>query len=357
MSSTVLATGSARNASTTDAAPVTRPTPKRRDPWLDNAKMVLVTLVVVGHSWTLLPTTTAGSALYDFLYLWHVPAFVMVTGYLSRSFTWSRRHLSRLLTTVAVPYLIFEGALAAFRTYVGGEHLEQVFVDPHWPMWYLSVLFAWRLATPVVQRLPGALPVAVAICLAGGVTPGDTLDAARAMALLPFFVLGLCARPEHLELLRRPAAARAAAVLMLVALGASVAAQGHLVTEWLYWRSSYAELGVPFGEGLVRRSLLLLVSTLLALAFLCLVPRRPSWLTRLAPATLVVYLFHGFAVKVLEYAGFSNWAAGDPISSLVLTTIGAVTLAWALALPAVSTRLLVAVDPVAATRRRFGRPG
>lgn len=100
-------------------------------------------------------------------------------------------------------------------------------------MWYLSVLFAWRLATPVVQRLPGALPVAVAICLAGGVTHGDTVEAARAMALLPFFVLGLCAQTGHLALLRRPAAVKAGAALMLAALGASVATHGHLVTEWL----------------------------------------------------------------------------------------------------------------------------
>ena len=28
-----------------------------RDPWFDNAKMALVTLVVVGHAWTLLPLT------------------------------------------------------------------------------------------------------------------------------------------------------------------------------------------------------------------------------------------------------------------------------------------------------------
>jgi fucose 4-O-acetylase-like acetyltransferase len=357
MSSTVFLPGLARHALPT-AAPVATEAPKRRDPWLDNAKMVLVTLVVVGHAWTLLPATPAGSALYDFLYLWHVPAFVMVTGYLSRSFTYSRRSLSRLLTTVALPYLIFEGIMAAFRTYIGGERLEQVFLDPHWPMWYLSVLFIWRLATPVLQRLPGSLPAAVAVCLVGGLTPGDTLDVARAMGLLPFFVLGLCARPEHLELLRRPAAVRAAAVLMLAALGASVAAQGHLVTEWLYWRSSYAELGVTFGEGVVRRSLLLLVGTALALAYLSLVPRGRSWLTRLAPATLVVYLFHGFAVKVLEYAGFSSWAAGDPISGLVLTTLGAVALALALAAPTVSSRLNVVIDPVGTVRGRLaaGRP-
>ena len=352
MSSTVLAPGRAGEAVSPDAAPVTVAAPMRRDPWLDNAKMVLVTLVVVGHSWTLLPATWVGSALYDFLYLWHVPAFVMVTGYLSRSFTWSRRHQSRLLTTVALPYLIFEGALAAFRTYVGGESLEQVFVDPHWPMWYLSVLFVWRLATPVLRRLPGSLPVAVAVCLAGGLTPGDTLDAARAMALLPFFVLGLCARPEHVEMLRRPAVVRAGGALMLAALGAVVAAQGHLVTEWLYWRSSYAELGVSFAEGVVWRSLLLLVSGALALAFLSLVPRRQSWLTALAPATLVVYLFHGFVVKAVDYAGFSTWAAHDPMSSLALTTLGAVALALVLAAPVVASRLNVVVDPVGTVRRR-----
>jgi fucose 4-O-acetylase-like acetyltransferase len=39
-----------------------------RDPWFDNIKMTLVTLVVVGHSWTLLPHNTANDWTYDFLY-------------------------------------------------------------------------------------------------------------------------------------------------------------------------------------------------------------------------------------------------------------------------------------------------
>ena len=66
------------------------PAAKVRDPWLDNAKMTLVTLVVIGHMWTLLPETGLNRHLYDFLYSWHIPAFVLVTGYLSRSFTWER---------------------------------------------------------------------------------------------------------------------------------------------------------------------------------------------------------------------------------------------------------------------------
>ena len=47
--------------------------------------MALVLLVVVGHAWTLLPHDGVNDHLYDFLYAWHIPAFVFVTGYLSRS--------------------------------------------------------------------------------------------------------------------------------------------------------------------------------------------------------------------------------------------------------------------------------
>ena len=63
---------------------------RSRDPFFDNAKMLLVTLVVVGHSWTLLPDVSTSSPVYVFLYTFHVPAFVLVTGYLSRSFTFTR---------------------------------------------------------------------------------------------------------------------------------------------------------------------------------------------------------------------------------------------------------------------------
>ena len=43
-------------------------------------------------------------------------------GYLSRQFTFSPRNLRRLVTTVVVPY--------------GGETLERLWLNPHWPSWY-----------------------------------------------------------------------------------------------------------------------------------------------------------------------------------------------------------------------------
>ena len=72
--------------------------------------MALVVLVVVGHAWTLLPHNTWNDWTYDFLYAWHIPAFVIVTGYLSKSFEWTRKRMWTLFTTIAVPYVIFEGS-------------------------------------------------------------------------------------------------------------------------------------------------------------------------------------------------------------------------------------------------------
>ena len=42
------------------------------------------------------------------------------------------------MRTVAVPYVLFEAALAWFRYEVGGVGARELFADPHWPMWYLS---------------------------------------------------------------------------------------------------------------------------------------------------------------------------------------------------------------------------
>src|SRR4051794_27918347 len=188
--------------------------------------MALVLLVVVGHSWTLLPHSVLNDHLYDFLYAWHVPAFVFVTGYLSRSFTYAPQRLWQLVRTVVVPYVVFECALALFRIYIGGEKLEDLFRDPHWPMWYLSALFFWRLLTPVftrVSRLSTVLAVAVAVAtsLVAGLYAGDTLDLARVLGLLPFFVLGLTSTPERLERLRQPRARNLALLFFLVVAVAS----------------------------------------------------------------------------------------------------------------------------------------
>ncbi len=316
-----------------------------RDPFFDNAKLILVTLVVVGHSWTLADENYATDRLYNWLYLWHLPAFVILTGYLSRRFTWSRRHLRTLATTVVLPYFVFEGLLAIFRTVVGGEQFDTLWLDPHWPMWYLAGLAMWRLATPILQRVRWALPLSVVVSLIGATLSLDLFDIDRVLGLLPFFTLGLVAQPEHVAWLQQRRVRIGGLLVLAAGVAPALFVESHLDTEWLYYRNSYAELGFSVVPGMTVMLAVLVVDAAMALAALAWIPSRTTWFSRLGTSSLVVYLFHGFFVKGAEYAGFEDWAQGRGWESLLLTTAGAITVALLLAWRPVARKLDVVITP------------
>ena len=349
-----------------DAPPAPSPAPaKIRDPWFDNAKMALVTLVVLGHSWTLLPldlkdggsttATTVDTWLYHFLYSWHIPAFVIVTGYLSRSFEYSRARMWNLFTTVAVPYVIFEGAYALFRHEFGGVDFERLWANPHWPMWYLAAMFFWRLMTPIFKRLPGKVVIAVAISLLAGLYANDILDNARIFGLLPFFVLGLKMHEGHWNLLRTRRARWYGFAVLAALFVVARFSSGWIETEWLYYRSRYDELDPDNLRAIVIRMSLLLTGLVGSFAFFAVVPRAKTWFSALGGATLVVYLFHGFFVLGAEFAGFMGWAEDHWPLSLVLVSLVAPAVAIFLAWKPVASRLNVCVDPIGSFNRRRAR--
>jgi fucose 4-O-acetylase-like acetyltransferase len=336
------------SSSATAAQPVASdPRPASRDPFFDNAKLLLVMLVVIGHAWVLMPDAPTAFPAYTFLYAWHVPAFVLVTGYLSRSFTYTRANLRRLATTVVAPYLVFESLLALFRVAVGKESMgSPLYLDPHWPMWYLAVLFLWRLATPLLARVPLPLVVSVVVSLLGGLVETDLLDVSRATGLLPFFVLGLTMRREQFDWLARPRVRTAAFAALAAAFVVAAVVAEPLSTEWLYWRSSYDAMGVSLWQGMLSRVALLLVAGVLALSALSLVPRSQRWFTSLGAASLVVYLCHGFFVKAAQYADAGSLVVLDEVTAFVIVTGAAALLALALAAAPVSRRLNKLVDPI-----------
>ncbi|GAB3660471.1 acyltransferase family protein [Nocardioides korecus] len=348
------ATASSSSAPTSPRAPqpAAPAATRTRDPWFDNAKMTLVVLVVVGHSWTLVPSSDGlQSWLYDFLYSWHIPAFVIVTGYLSKSFTWTRPRLVSLLTTVALPYVLFEGLYALFRHEVGGVEFARLWANPHWPMWYLSALFFWRLMVPVLNRVPAKVVAAVAISLVAGLYATDLFDNARIFGLLPFFVLGLKMHEGHWTLLRSRRARWWGAGALLVLLVLARFSGSWFETEWFYYRTRYDALDPDNLRALVIRMSLLLSGLVGAFAFFTIVPRGRSWYAALGSATLVVYLFHGFFVLGAEFAGYPGWAEDHMPWALLLVTACAVPVALLLAWQPVSSRLTWVVDPVGSVRR------
>ncbi|RBQ17101.1 hypothetical protein DP939_26830 [Spongiactinospora rosea] len=334
-----------KRKSTLQAAPKPPRPAKQREPYLDNVKFLLIALVVMGHS--LVPTLDAGSArsAYLFIYSFHMPLFVLISGYLSRNFWNSNAKTNKLVDTFLIPYLIVEIGYAALR-YALGSKWSLTIIDPAWLNWYLLALLLWRLSTPVWRRMKQPLLVAVAIYLLSGFSEisGDfSFD--RFFGLLPFFVLGLMIKPEHFELLNRLWVKIVAAVTLAAAAVVAIIIAPHVKLAPIYFKDSYHDLHLSWWMGLGLRAALLVAALAMSFSVLALVPRRQTWYTDLGTRTLYAYLLHGVPVMIAKEMGWLSlpWLYG-PLGAIAIMTI-CFTLAIVLCLPGTRTLFKWIIEP------------
>ncbi|MEV8595976.1 acyltransferase family protein [Streptomyces sp. NPDC052012] len=314
------------------AAPPSTPQPQqglRRDAFFDNAKYLAIVLVAVGHAWEpLRDGSRTVSALYMLVYAFHMPAFIVVAGYHSRSFDGSEKRVGRLLTGVVLPYVVFETAYTLFTRWTDGVPDRPVtLLEPLYLTWFLAALFVWRLTTPLWRLVRWPVPIALVVAVLASVSPslGEDLDLQRTLQFLPYFVLGLCLRPEHFRLVRRRRVRMLAVPVFAGALAVAYWAVPRMTSAWFYHRDSAQELGAPAWYGPLVTLALFGSSLLLVACFLSWVPGRRTWFTSLGAATLYGYLLHGFVAQVSKYWGWydPDWLY-RPFGAVVVTGVAAV---------------------------------
>ncbi|MEV0124325.1 acyltransferase family protein [Streptomyces sp. NPDC050703] len=325
------------------------PPAKGRDAYFDNAKYLAIVLVAMGHAWEpLRGDSRAAAALYITVYTFHMPAFIVISGYFSRGFDASFDRVKRLVTGVAVPYVIFEVAYTYFKRWAGDDPTYPIsLLDPWYLTWFLAALFIWRLTTPLWRIVRWPLPVALAVAVLASVSPdiGDDLDLQRVLQFLPFFVLGLVLRPAHFQLVRR----REVRVLALPVLAAALAfaywAAPRMNAAWFYRRDSAQELAAPGWTGGVMTLAMFGCSVVLVVCFLAWVPGRKLWFTALGAGTLYGYLLHGFLAKGSRFWGWyeADWVH-RPLGEIAVTSAAA-TVITLLCAPPVRRAFRFAVEP------------
>ena len=310
----------------TPPPPARPPAPVRRDAFFDNAKYLAIVLVAMGHSWEPLKgDSRVLEAAYTVVYAFHMPAFIIISGYFSRSFDMRPDRLRRLVTGVAVPYVLFETAYSLFKRYCDHDPGMPIsLLDPWYLTWFLVALFVWRLTTPLWKTVRWPLPLALVIAMLATVSPqiGDDLDLQRVLQFLPYFVLGLCLRPEHFRRVRTRAMRVLSVPVFALALLVGWWAVPRMDTAWFYHRDSAQELGAPWWSGPLMVLALMGCSLLLTACFFSWVPGRRTWFTALGAGTLYGYLLHGFVVKAGDFYGWFDhrWLHG-PLGEVFVTLV------------------------------------
>lgn len=276
-------------------------------------------LVVIGH---MITTTRMDSTfaygVYAYIYLFHMPAMILLSGYFSKA----ELTLNGVKATLGliVTWVTFEVIWIFYRWLIDGDGWRDSFlIVPSWTLWFLVTLITMRILLPFIAALKHPLVVSILVALAAGLSPtlGTEFSAMRTLSFLPFFVFGWLAR-EHGWLaghrfLHPSRALKLGAWGILAAIALVfmfVPDLRHLFRSdvWTTWRDHYAALlgfdswlDQVVGAGI--RALFMAVAFLMTLAVLIVIPRKTSVLTVWGTRTLYLYLLHGFVVYALRHYG------------------------------------------------------
>ncbi|MEA1065377.1 acyltransferase family protein [Erwinia sp. HR93] len=300
----------------------------QRDPRLDSIKASLMFLVVFGHLLEGIKSTAPLlSQIYDFLYLFHMPAFVFLSGYVIKdnqgvNYRTLVRHIIMPFITLSVFYELLELLINhQFSQYIRSG-------APNWILWYLYSLIIWKLLLPIIMRLRFPLCWVLLASFAFSLLhfDGYAFGILRSVIFFPFFIAGNIARENQYFSLTRwitKSYAPAAGVLILI-IGYGVSL--YLDTGLLYGSVTNASLGYTPLAGIMLRTLYYLAALGCIYAF-CALTQAATMLAQMGTRTLVIYGLHGPAVK------FAFWPLIPNVHTpwqIIITSVTAILLTWLL---------------------------
>lgn len=167
---------------------------KGRSNYFNNAKFILIILVVVGHMMSCIKDINHTAFQIDFfVYSFHMPAFILLSGYFSKkcATSWKKtmQHVVSYSATYVVAQIVFD-AIQRFWLHSVTEPFH--LFSPRVGLWYLLVLIVWTLLLhPLSKVLPKILfPILVSAGLLIGLWEGAGKEFAlsRMVVFLPFFM-------------------------------------------------------------------------------------------------------------------------------------------------------------------------
>lgn len=298
--------------------------------------MVLVVLVIMGHIIEPLIEEPLCKSLYLFIYLFHMPLFVGISGFLTSESLSSRKLLNHF-SSLVIPLAVFTFLYELYEVITTG-HLSKylLVIVPHWILWYLYSLICWRLLFPLVSRWRFPVVITLFVALIAGTVPqvGYGLGLSRTLYFFPFFLVGNMVRKGGV--VNWWPKGKLFNVLVLLGVILLVSFNKEINEEWFYGSYGYGHFSLEWWRGVGFRLMTYLLSFGISLSIAALVkhvPNRESALTRRGRSTLYAYIWHGFIIKLLvdssaipligtlnPLAGIVICAATALFSALLLTS-------------------------------------
>ncbi len=282
----------------------------KRESYFDNAKAILIFLVVFAHfiepvisqNWFL-------NTLFLFIYLFHMPAFIFISGYFSNNRT-EKGWIKKIIDKFLIPYIVIQLLFVLFTKLIGLSNYGFTLFTPAYIYWYLFAMFAWNIGLRIIKLLQIEVKYSIILSIILSLFVGYLnfvswkLSLSRIIVFFPFFLLGYYFKTNSIkpkDIIKNKVVAL---LIMIIAAAIIIFSNQSINGNWLFCASSYAGLGASGIEGLIIRTVIYIVQFSMMFAFFRLVTRRENKFTYVGSRTLSIYIVHGFIVKLLVSTSF-----------------------------------------------------
>ncbi|NMM62615.1 acyltransferase family protein [Clostridium sp. P21] len=282
---------------------------KHRNYYFDNLKLLLIILVVMGHVIEpLIGSYKNVKELYMFIYSFHMPLFIFVSGYFSKNVNDTKKFFPKI-NKIIVPYIIFQLLYSIFNIYVlKTQNFKITFAYPYWVMWYLLSLFMWTIILPYFSKIKYSILIALVVSIVSGYDDniGYYLSLSRTITFFPYFLMGYFCKKEYIY------AARVYIKKMYAVFGLSVIwlfiylMNSKIDYRWFYGSYSYSQLNGFGCPKFITEMLVYVLAVIASVCIVALIPNKKLFFTKFGSRTMSVYIFHGFIVKLLVKYNFFN---------------------------------------------------
>ena len=301
-----------------------------RSAYWDNAKAILIFLVVLGH--IMLPIRskyTITLAVSNWIYFFHTPAFVFVSGFFAKGYIRKQSSRSRRLTGFLLLYVFFKLSEWGLGCLLSGKlSFPKLFSLTSAP-WYMLCMFFWYLILPYLADVGPklALPGSVLLSLLVGTDPncGSFLSLSRFFVFLPFFLGGYFFDPKVIRGVKPWI--KGLSVAIFSGLFAAIYVFDRFLAPYLniiYGSDSYSALGYRFRYGIAIRLIWYIGAAVVIATFLCLVPERKLFFTYIGERTLAIYIIHRLLRDIMSGLGVYRFMGSNYVLLLSCIAVSVV---------------------------------
>jgi fucose 4-O-acetylase-like acetyltransferase len=301
--------------------------------YFDNLKFILIVLVVMGHYvdpfssvWPIF------RRFYFFIYLFHMPLFMFVTGLFATSAIGYDKKMRKYVNpanfgrplALLILYLILNFGIFAIERWLGGEPADFTPWTVMNASWYL---LACAILTLVFCLIPNqfmnrigragktaAIVILLIIALVAGYSPAidDTLSISRLICFAPFFAAGIFTdATKFLETIRhyKTVALKFVASAVLVGCFPVVLLMPEKMLRLrgiLTARNPYEYLGSLEYAGVEFRLCWYITAVVLGCCILLLTPASKNLTSGLGENSIGAYIWHSWMLRLLGAAGVIN---------------------------------------------------